>query len=162
MLASIERWRRAIMPAVLFGVTAGENIMLRDAISNKPIVKQWFPEKWNLIKTRLTKAEFQAVIAGITREMIGTHKKVTVPGFKAGADWTGKPWEILFWKAAKEDEEMAAMMLGLMACEAFKRHPATWFTDKTVYAGHDVSNRYYFSHDPVAADMLECLESDPQ
>jgi len=107
-------------------------------------VRQWFPDTWRLIRARLTPGEFDGVIDGITRDMIGTHRKVTVPGFKAGDDWTGKPWAILWDKAARKNEELAAMMLGLMAAEAFKRHAATLYTGKTVYAGHAVPNRYYW------------------
>jgi hypothetical protein len=117
--------------------------MLFDAITNQPITKQSFQPIWDLITHRwLTPVQFNSVIDGITRDMIGSHDKVTVPGFKAGAEWDGLPWEILWTKA--QDEELAAKALGLMAMHAFKVHPDNWYTDRTQYAGHEHPNRYYF------------------
>jgi len=118
--------------------------MLYDLDRNSLNHKQWFPQTWGLITKRLTPREFNGVIIGIDRLMIGTHDKVTVPGFKAGANWSGLPWNILWHKAALFDEELAAKMLGLMAMHAFKVHHDDWVTAKTHYAGHEHSNRIYF------------------
>ena len=101
--------------------------MLLYAMTGTP-VKQWFKPKWDELCNKLTHAEFERVVEGLTAEMIDTHREVTVPGFKAGADWTGKPWGVL-WDRAGWDEEKAAIWMGLMAAEAFKRHPATWYTE---------------------------------
>jgi hypothetical protein len=124
--------------------------MLRDAQSLRPILRPRHPTTWHLIISgphKLTPIEFNYVIAGITRDMIGTHDKVTVPGFKAGRIWQGKPWFVLWDKTA--DERLAAWMLGLMAQYAFIHHPTHCYTDKTTYAGHDYPNAYYFQQSPA-------------
>ena len=107
-------------------------------------------DTWRLIihsgnaPRRLTKLEFDLVHIGMVRDIIGTHDEVTVPGFKAGANWTGKPWDILFWKCAGQDERLAAWMFGLMAQYAFIKHPKHWVTGSTTYVGRDFPNAYYF------------------
>src|SRR3954449_12356288 len=98
------------------------------------------PATWRLIVSgpnKLTPVEFNGVITGIDQLMIATHDKVTVPGFKAGSNWSGLPWDILWSKAAAEDERLAAFMLGLMAQYAFIHHPAHWYTDQTTYQGRE-------------------------
>jgi len=121
--------------------------MLTDAQSLRAIRNPRHPDTWNLIingKHKLTQLEFNGVITGINTLMIATHDKVTVPGFKAQANWSGLPWLILYTKAANYDERLAAWMLGLMAQYAFIHHPQHWYTDRTTYAGRDFPNAFYF------------------
>jgi len=121
--------------------------MLTDAQSLRAIRNPRHPDTWNKIiggTRKLTPVEFTGVITGIDRLMIATHDKVTVPGFKAQSNWSGLPWDILFWKCANHDERMAAWMLGLMAQYAFIHHPLHWYTDRTTYPGRDFPNAFYF------------------
>lgn len=112
----------------------------------RPLTTQWFPDCWRTIRRRLVPGgQFNFIIAGITRDVIGTHDRVTVPGFKAGANWWGLPWYDVYAIAARKNEELAAMMYGLMCVHAFKIHPDIWYTTKTHYVGHKHENRIYFS-----------------
>jgi len=121
--------------------------MLEHATSGQVIRQPWRPSTWQLIvggPRQLTPAEFNSVHNGIVTHMIGTHDKVTVPGWKAGTVWTGLPWQVLYDKPAGKDERLAAFMLGLMAQYAFIHHPDHWYCDQTIYAGRDFPNTFYF------------------
>ena len=41
------------------------------------------------------------------------------------------------------DEELARLMMGLMAMHAFIVHPDDWATGKSHYEGHEHPNKYY-------------------
>jgi hypothetical protein len=121
--------------------------MLEHAISGKIITQTWHRDTWWLINNgpnALTVGEFNRVILGVNRLIIGTHDKVTVPGWKAQANWSGLPWDVLYTKAAAQDDRLAAFMFGLMCQYAFIHHEAHWYTDQTTYAGRDFPNTYYF------------------
>jgi hypothetical protein len=120
--------------------------MLLRAQSGRPVLHPTHRDTWHLITAgphKLTPAQFNSVIAGITSQMIATHDKVTVPGWKAQSNWAGLPWGPLYHAAAR-DEKLAAYMLGSMAQYAFIQHPATWYCDQTTYVGRDYPNTYYF------------------
>ena len=107
--------------------------MLRRAQSNRPVLHPTHRATWDLIINgphKLTTPQFNHVITGINQLMIGTHDKVTVPGWKAQSNWAGLPWEILYFTAGR-DTRLAAYMLGLMAQYAFSHHPAVWYSDQT-------------------------------
>lgn len=120
--------------------------MLRRMQSNRPVLHPTHRDTWWLINSgphKLTPAQFNSVIAGITRDMIDTHDQVTVPGWKAQSNWAGLPWADLYHTAG-HDTRLAAFMLGSMAQYAFIIHPDTWYCDQTTYRGRDYPNTYYF------------------
>jgi hypothetical protein len=125
------------------------------AHGNKRILHPTHHDTWWLITAgprKLTSPEFNAVHNGIVALMIGTHDRVTVPGWKAQKNWTGLPWQVLFDKTANKDDRLAAWMMGSMAQYAFIHHHLTWYTDQTVYVGRDVPNTYYFLKGAFAND----------
>lgn len=120
--------------------------MLYRINGTRPITRPTHLETWNIITNgprKLTQAQFDFIIDGITRHMIDTHDKVTVPGWKAESNWAGLPWKELYRTAGK-DTRLAAYMLGSMAQYAFIKHPAVWYCGQTVYTGRDIPNTYYF------------------
>ena len=69
-----------------------------------------------------------------------------------GSDWSNTPFEIVYEKAARKNTDLARLMFGVLAWEAFKLHPDQWLTVKIQFPGRDVTNRAYFRPEqPIAA-----------
>jgi hypothetical protein len=117
--------------------------MILDIETKKPITHQPHPPTWRLIESRLSAAQREAIIDAIT-EKISDDDEIKVAAFMPGADWTGTPFQIIFERAARYNFDLAGLMFGLLAWEAFKRHPDEWLTVKTTFSGRDVENRVYF------------------
>jgi hypothetical protein len=117
--------------------------MILDIDTKKSITRQPHPPTWRLLEARLTRAERENIIDAIT-ERIGEDDEIKVAAFMPGSDWTDTPFQIIFEKAARNNFELAGLMFGLLAWEAFKRHPDEWLTLKTTFSGRDVENRVYF------------------
>ena len=61
-----------------------------------------------------------------------------------GSDWTSTPLQVLYTKAARLNEELAAKYFGLMTFYAFMHHPDDWITGRFEMDGEPLRGRTYF------------------
>ena len=117
--------------------------MIVDLDTRRPITRPAHADTWRLIEKRLSKSEIDGIVEAIHAK-IGEDDEIKVAGWMPGSDWTGTPFQIIYEKAGHHSFELAALMFGSLAWEAFIRHPDEWLTTKTTFSGRDIENRVYF------------------
>ena len=111
-----------------------------------PAARTWNQMHIATARHGLTLVQYSNLITDFTNMVIANHKEVTVPGWEAGSVWTGLPWDILYQQPAQKSWDIARLMYGLMAQDAFIQHPDWWWTGSTTYRGRDVPNAYYYKY----------------
>lgn len=95
-----------------------------------------------LLLSRLDPAEAAAVRDALDGRIEGS--RIETASWIPGADWRGTPYQPIYEKGARMNPEVAALMFGLMAWEAFERHEDDWYTGRFSMGGEEDRFRVYF------------------
>lgn len=106
------------------------------------VVQIPFKSTYDLICTRLTADELRDINSFIDEKVSGV--EITVSSFLPGADWSDTPLECLYYKAARQNFDLAAKMFGLLVYVYFMNSEESWSSGHYVIKGRDDLGRTYF------------------
>ena len=100
---------------------------------------------FRLLCSRLSPAELSDVRDALDARIEGS--RVETASWIPGPDWRGTAYQPIYEKGARRNPELAALMFGLMAWEAFERHDDDWYTERFSMGGEEDRFRVYFKSD---------------
>ena len=98
-----------------------------------------------LLQARLSRDEIAAIRDALDRRIEG--RRIETASWIPGSDWSGTPYQAIYEKGARMNPDLAALMFGLMAWEAFERHEENWYTERFSMGGEEDRFRVYFKSD---------------
>lgn len=124
--------------------------MLYSVDSETYITKVPHQQKFTIWTARLSAAE----LAGIRHELqhIFGASEINTSSWLPGDDWMGTPWEPIYDKACRQDEEAAAKCFGLFVWEAVMHDKDSWSFGRYEKDGVPIEGITYFKlHNPPPA-----------
>jgi hypothetical protein len=100
---------------------------------------------YRLLQARLSPDEIAAIRDALNRRIEG--RRIETASWIPGSDWRGTPYQAIYEKGARMNPDLAALMFGLMAWEAFERHEEDWYTERFSMGGEEDRFRVYFKSD---------------
>lgn len=114
-----------------------------DGANLTPVTKIPYRETWDVLVSRLSRAEITAVEDEVNRR-IDASGDIVMTGWSAGSDWTDCPFEIVYDVAARQDFELAGKMLGLFYWAVVMQREDDWSSGRYEKDGVPISSRTYF------------------
>lgn len=93
-------------------------------------------------RSRLTPTEIDAIKAELEGKIVSA--EVHTASWMPGADWSHTPFESIYVKACRLDEEAAARCFGLFVWEVFMEHPEDWSFGRFEKGGVPIEGLTYF------------------
>jgi hypothetical protein len=100
---------------------------------------------YRLLQARLSPDEIAAIRDALNRRIEG--RRIETASWIPGSDWRSTPYQAIYEKGARMNPDLAALMFGLMAWEAFERHEEDWYTERFSMGGEEDRFRVYFKSD---------------
>jgi hypothetical protein len=116
--------------------------MLVDLMTNRPIHRIPYEKEYRHLMSRMLLAEIAAIKERLSEMIDGT--EIQTAGWMPGKDWTGTPFQPIYEKAARCNEEVAARCFGLMVWEVFMERPEKWSSGRFEKDGEPIRSRTYF------------------
>ena len=116
--------------------------MLVDMMSGKVITQVPFFQQYRVWMARMTPAEIVAIKDELNTMIDGT--EIQTSSWMPGADWTGTPFEPIYNKAARRNQDLAAKCFGLMVWDVFMARPEKWTSGRFEKDGEPIGGRTYF------------------
>lgn len=118
--------------------------MLINIDTDRPI--DYIPGKsdFERLKSRLSDAEFEAMVARINELIDESGGEIATAGWLPGSDWTDTPFQPIYEKAAREDFTRSAMFFGQLVWYAVMHRPERWASGRYEVDGRDIGSRTYF------------------
>jgi len=120
------------------------DLMLFNIDSDKPIDHVPYQEKFDKLRQRLTKDEFDAMVTEINRLINRDGGEIATAGWLPGSDWTGTPFEAIYTKAARLDFEGSALFFGQLVWYTIMQRPEHWASGRYEKDGKDIGSRTCF------------------
>ena len=101
----------------------------------------------------MSPAEYQAMFEWINNgsrwfeEAIRNGKGIFNVTWEVPSVWTNTPLQPLYWKAAGEDSEYAALLYGNLVCRVGVQRPELWWSFKQKHRREDHHSRSYVMHE---------------
>ncbi len=118
--------------------------MLIDVMSGKEIHGVPYQQDFDVLRSRLSADEFEAMIARIDELIDEAGAEVATAGWLPGSDWTGTVFAPIYTKAAREDFDRSAMFFGQLVWYAITQRPEPWASGRYEVEGKDIGSRTYF------------------
>ena len=118
--------------------------MLIDIDTGKVIAKVPFEPAFNALRSRLSEAEFDAMVSRINELIDQSGSEIATAGWLPGSDWTGTPFQPIYAKAAREDFEQSAKFFGQLVWFTVMTRPERWGSGRYQVDGKDIGSRTYF------------------
>ena len=118
--------------------------MLIDIDTGRAVDLIPYRAQYNALKSRLTEAEFDAMIERINELIDASGAEIATAGWLPGRDWTGTAFEPIFTKAAPGDYDRSAMFFGQLVWYAIMRRPERWSSGKYELDSKQIRSRTYF------------------
>jgi len=116
--------------------------MLVDLMSGKRVDRVPYEGEFKLFMSRLSLDEIAQVKARLNEMIDGS--EIQTAGWMPGGDWSDTPFEPLYMKAARLNEDAAARCFGLMVWEVFMERPEKWTSGRFEKDGEPIGSRTYF------------------
>jgi hypothetical protein len=81
-------------------------------------------KEFDIWKKRLSIEEYDNLLKVLNDRISGD--RILTSSWIPGSDWTNTPYQIIYEKACKFDEQHAAWFFGLILWDVMMRHPDTW------------------------------------
>jgi hypothetical protein len=109
---------------------------------------------YRLLHSRLSLEEMAAIRDALDRRIEG--RRIETASWIPGSDWSGTPYHAIYEKGARMNPDLAALMFGLMAWEAFERHEEDWYTERFSMGGEKIASGSISSPtaDPLGRQMV--------
>jgi hypothetical protein len=118
--------------------------MLIDVETGKHIEQVPFHRDFDVLRARLTEAEFEAMVSRINELIDTSADEIATAGWLPGSDWTGTPFQPIYDKAARRDFQRAALFFGQLVWFTIMRRPERWGSGRYQVDGRDIGSRTYF------------------
>lgn len=118
--------------------------MLVDIESGRTIDQVPFRRDFEILRSRLTEADFDAMVARINELIDESGAEIATAGWLPGSDWTGTPFESIYSVAARQDFQRSAMFFGQLVWYVVIRRPEPWGSGRYQVGGRDIGSRTYF------------------
>ncbi|WP_438042983.1 hypothetical protein [Sorangium sp. So ce128] len=118
--------------------------MLIDIFSQKTIRHVPYGDQFEILRRRLTGAEFQAMVDRINELIDAGGAQVATAGWLPGNDWDGTPFEPIYTKAARQNYELSARFFGQLVWYTIMQRPERWASGRFEKDGEDIGSRTYF------------------
>lgn len=118
--------------------------MLIDIFTNKEIRRIPYREQFEALRSRLSTAEFDAMVARINDLIDAGGGDIATAGWLPGSDWTGTAFEVIYTKAAKYNYELSARFFGQLVWYTVMQRPERWASGRFEKDGEDIGSRTYF------------------
>lgn len=116
--------------------------MLVDLMSGEPIRRVPYEAEYRRLMSRMLPEEIAAIKARLNEMVEGT--EIQTAGWMPGADWTDTPFDPIYQKAARCNQEVAARCFGLIVWEVFMERPEKWTSGRFEKDGEPIGSRTYF------------------
>lgn len=111
-------------------------------MSGKPVTRVPYDDDYRRCMSRMTGAEIAAIKAALNAMVEGT--EIQTAGWMPGKDWSGTPFDPIYAKAARCNEDVAARCFGLVVWEVFMERPERWTSGRFEKDGEPIGSRTYF------------------
>jgi len=118
--------------------------MLIDLDTMREIKAVPFQPEFDLVRRRLTDAEFDAMVARIDELIDEGGGEIATAGWLPGSDWTGTMFEPIYTKAARQDFDRSAKFFGQLVWYTVVQRPERWASGRYEVDGRDIGSRTYF------------------
>jgi hypothetical protein len=118
--------------------------MLIDISSGKAIARIPYRREFDALRSRLSEAEFDRMVARINQLIDEGGAEIATAGWLPGSDWTGTPFEPIYTKAARGDFDRSALFFGQLVWYAVMNRPEPWASGRYQKDGVDIGSRTYF------------------
>src|ERR1700738_2278006 len=95
-----------------------------DGTGKTPIASIPHKKDFDIWRSRLTPQEIDAIKTALGAKI--DSDEVVTSSWIPGADWANTPYEPIYQKACRYDEEAAAKCFGLFVWEVFMEHDDNW------------------------------------
>jgi hypothetical protein len=116
--------------------------MLIDMMSGKEIKSVPYDREFRDFMSRLSAEEIGAIKECLNQMIDGD--EIHTAGWMPGHDWTGTPFEPIYFNAARQSYEASARCFGLMVWEVFMERPERWTSGRFEKDGQEIGSRTYF------------------
>ena len=117
-------------------------MVVRYVENDKVVTQMPRASKFQLLQTRLSSIEFNAVVDELNSKIEGS--EIETSCWMPGKDWTNTPFQPIHDKAARQDTQLAAGLFGLMVFYTFMNREDSWITGRFEKDGIPLSGRTYF------------------
>jgi hypothetical protein len=111
-------------------------------IKKEPIDYIPYEPAYRLWRSQLTDAEYNAIVEELNRRVDG--KNVITASWVPGADWTGTPFEPIYYKACNEDFELSGKCFGLFFWVVMMQRQEAWAFGRYDKDGIPIKSLVYF------------------
>jgi hypothetical protein len=119
--------------------------MLIDLMSGQQVARVPYENEYRRFMSRMLPAEIAAIKERLNEMIDGT--EIQTAGWMPGKDWGDTPFDPIYQKAARCNEDIAARCFGLMVWEVFMERPETWSSGRFEMDGEPIGSRTYFRVD---------------
>jgi hypothetical protein len=121
--------------------------MLIDIETRRAIEKVPYPDKFKLLRERLTADEFNVIEQRINELIDQSGGEIATAGWLPGSNWEGTPFQPIYSKAARQNFQLAAQLFGLFVWYTVMNRPETWASGRYKKDDKDIGSRTYFTVD---------------
>ena len=119
--------------------------MLYDLMSGNLIERMPYETEYRRFMSRMLPGEIDAIKDRLNEMIEGT--EIQTAGWMPGADWSDTPFDPIYRKAARCNQEIAARCFGLIVWEVFMERPERWTSGRFEKDGEPIGSRTYFRTD---------------
>jgi hypothetical protein len=118
--------------------------MLLDIASGRVIEQVPFRRAFDVLRSRLSEADFESMIARINELIDESRAEIATAGWLPGSDWTGTPFEPSYTIAARQDYQRSALFFGQLVWYVVMHRPEAWGSGRYQVDGRDIGSRTSF------------------
>jgi hypothetical protein len=118
--------------------------MLIDIDKGTPIDRIPFKRDFDVLRGRLSEAEFDAMIARINQLIDESGAEIATAGWLPGSDWSGTAFQPIYTKAARRDFQRSALFFGQLVWYTVMKRPERWASGRYDVDGREIGSRTYF------------------
>lgn len=118
--------------------------MLYDVEHDKVITYMPHKDQFDVMRSRLNDAEFDAICTRINELINGAGGEIATAGWLPGNNWTGTPFQAIYEKAARGDYDESAKFFGQCVWHTVSKRTDYWASGKYKVGEVEIGSRTYF------------------
>lgn len=118
--------------------------MLIDILTKKRIDSVPYRQQFDTMRSRLSDAEFQAIVDRINELIDAAGAEIATAGWLPGSNWANTPFQPIYTRAARRNYDLSARFFGQVVWYTVMQRPETWASGRFEKDGVDIGSRTYF------------------